>query len=197
MAVSDQKKKSQEILDREFVALLREKADNTPIPLSLEPDFILSRLPGKKSPTLWERVSPWALTAAACIALVVTGNSGINEYLYCGRDYLTVASSQEIRYYEETGRLFGVDAEEFDSQQDAVDTHLAVPQKKTGMVANLMGKIFSPLKESRSSITEGSRGNDSSAVSEDSSLPSGVQTQKKAPFGIRFLISSASLARPA
>ena len=171
MAVSDQKKKSQEILDREFVALLREKADNTPIPLSLEPDFILSRLPGKKSPTLWERVSPWALTAAACIALVVTGNSGINEYLYCGRDYLTVASSQEIRYYEETGKLFGVDAEEFDSQQDAVDTHLAVPQKKTGMVATLMGKIFSPLKESSSSLTEGSRGNDSSAVSEDSSLP--------------------------
>ena len=37
----------------------------------------------------------------------------------------------------------------------------------------------------------------SASSSEDSSLPSGVQTQKKAPFGIRFLISSASLVRPA
>lgn len=74
---------------QEFIRLLREKAADTPIPMALQPEMMMARLPEK--PTLWQRlrlripswktVSGMAAVMAAFVAVLMTGREPIQEYL--------------------------------------------------------------------------------------------------------------------
>lgn len=63
---------------QEFIRLLRQKAEGTPIPMAVEPAMITARLAEKsKKKTPWLKVvSPAALALTACFVLILTGRNG-------------------------------------------------------------------------------------------------------------------------
>lgn len=63
----------------DFIRLLREKAEDTPVPMALEPSMMMARLEARtaKKKMSWLKVlSPAAMAVAACFALVLAGRSG-------------------------------------------------------------------------------------------------------------------------
>lgn len=74
---------------QEFIRLLREKAADTPVPMALQPEMIMARLPEK--PTFWQKlrlripswkmVSGMAAVMAAFVAVLMTGRQPIQQYL--------------------------------------------------------------------------------------------------------------------
>lgn len=77
-------RKEKEIRDmtpeqEEFIRLLRDKAEDTPIPMAMEPSMMMARLETKaaKKKTPWLKVlSPVALAVTACFVMVLAGRSG-------------------------------------------------------------------------------------------------------------------------
>ena len=77
---------------QEFIRLLREKAEDTPVPMALQPEMMMARLPDK--PGLWQRlrlkvpsrraISGMAAVMAACVAVLLTGKEPIRQYLNGG-----------------------------------------------------------------------------------------------------------------
>lgn len=63
---------------QEFIRLLRQQAEGTPIPMSVEPAMITARLAEKtKKKIPWLKVvSPAALALTACFVLIMTGRNG-------------------------------------------------------------------------------------------------------------------------
>ena len=80
----------------EIVEQILKKAESTPVPLSVSPEMMMKRLPDKKPRSLYRRLSPYALAAVTCIALVITGNAAVKEYL-SGRSIQPISSSEYIR----------------------------------------------------------------------------------------------------
>lgn len=63
----------------DFIRLLREKAEDTPVPMALEPSMMMARLEAQtaKKKTSWLKVlSPVAMAVTACFAVVLAGRSG-------------------------------------------------------------------------------------------------------------------------
>ncbi len=88
--------------EEEIVKQILKKAESTPVPLSLSPEMIVKRLPEKKPRSLYQKLSPYALAAVACIALVITGNAAVKEYL-SGRSVQPISSEYlSSRYFEES-----------------------------------------------------------------------------------------------
>ncbi len=77
---------------QEFIRLLREKAADTPVPMALQPEMMMARLPEK--PSLWQRlrlkvpswktVSGMTVVMAAFVAVLMTGREPIQQYLNGG-----------------------------------------------------------------------------------------------------------------
>ena len=76
---------------QEFIRLLREKAKDTPVPMALQPEMILQRLPDtppKKAllpfririPS-WKTMSGMAVALGACVAILLTGRQPVEQYL--------------------------------------------------------------------------------------------------------------------
>ena len=93
---------------QEFIRLLREKAEDTPIPMALEPEMMMARLPDK--PTLWQRlrlkvpsrktISGMAVVMAACVAVLLTGKEPVKQYLNGGG--LAVTEPEQVSREEST-----------------------------------------------------------------------------------------------
>lgn len=88
-----QAKKRQELTEQqqEFIRLLREKAEDTPVPMALQPEMILQRLPdappqkvGKRFKIRipsWKTMSGVAVALGACVAVLLTGRQPVEQYL--------------------------------------------------------------------------------------------------------------------
>lgn len=74
---------------QELIRLLRQKAEDTPVPMALQPGMILQRLPDSPKRKLFPRlripslktVSGAVAVLGACAAVLLTGQSGIRQYL--------------------------------------------------------------------------------------------------------------------
>ncbi len=88
-----QAKKQPELTEQqqEFIRLLREKAEDTPVPMALQPEMILQRLPDTppakagirfrlRIPT-WKTMSGMAVALGACVAILLTGRQPVEQYL--------------------------------------------------------------------------------------------------------------------
>lgn len=74
---------------QELIRLLREKAADTPVPMALQPEMMMARLPEKQS--LWQKlrlkIASWkmipgmAAVMAAFVAVLMTGREPIQQYL--------------------------------------------------------------------------------------------------------------------
>ena len=76
--MTDKKKKTEELTSEQqaFIRLLRQKAEDTPIPMSVEPAMMMARLQEKKRIPWLKVLSPMALALTACFVLVLAGRSG-------------------------------------------------------------------------------------------------------------------------
>ncbi|MDD6032589.1 MAG: beta-propeller domain-containing protein [Oscillospiraceae bacterium] len=76
--MTDKKKKAEELTSEQeaFIRLLRQKAEDTPIPMSVEPAMMMARLQEKKRVPWLKVLSPMALALTACFVLVLAGRSG-------------------------------------------------------------------------------------------------------------------------
>ena len=88
-----QAKKQPELTEQqqEFIRLLREKAEDTPVPMALQPEMILQRLPDTppakagirfrlRIPS-WKTMSGMAVALGACVAILLTGRQPVEQYL--------------------------------------------------------------------------------------------------------------------
>ena len=98
------------IQQQEFIRLLREKAKDTPVPMALEPEMILQRLPDtppKKAilpfririPS-WKTMSGMAVALGACVAILLTGRQPVEQYL--NGDLPVTSQPSEISSNSET-----------------------------------------------------------------------------------------------
>lgn len=92
---------------QELIRLLRRKAEDTPIPMALQPEMMMARLPEKPSlrqrlrlkiPT-WKTISGMAAVMAACVAVLLTGKGSVQQYLNGSNDP-AVATSDGSSGYE-------------------------------------------------------------------------------------------------
>lgn len=79
----------------EFIRLLRQQSENTPIPMSVEPSMMMSRLQPKKRVPWIKIISPVALAVTACFVMVLAGRSGdiLNPTLPIASDPASVSES--------------------------------------------------------------------------------------------------------
>ena len=166
---------------QELIRLLRQKAEDTPVPMALQPDMILQRLPDSPKRKLFPRlripslktISGAVAVLGACAAVLLTGQSGIRQYL---NGSLSVSTPSEISPSESS-----VSSDEnADKNSDEHADNSTAPGSEAHSEP---GSISAPSSEESSTVSEdiSSGRGDNSAISasrEDTSIESAQESSE-------------------